>query len=225
MGTLSGRASSGQREERDARDAAEKEANNKWPEPRERCSRRTCGVSLTPRQARFVAEYLIDLNATQAAIRAGYAAKNARITASQLLTKPNIQAATARGAKRKLTKAEVKADHVLAQIRDIAFGDVRTLFNSDGSLKPLHDLSDDAAALIASFEVDGVSTKKVRIMDRLRALELLAKYLNLLTERVHVSKDVDFIAMVQRVREKFAAGETVGEDDLLNGGVGGGKTH
>ena len=62
-------------------------------------------------------------------------------------------------------------------------------------------------------------------MDRLRALELLAKYLNLLTEHVHVSNDADFIAMVQRVREKFAAGETVSEDDLLNGDVGGGKTH
>ncbi len=50
-------------------------------------------MSLTPKQARFVEEYLIDLNATQAAIRAGYSAKTARAMGCENLTKPDIQAA------------------------------------------------------------------------------------------------------------------------------------
>ena len=158
--------------------------------------------TLTPRQARFVAEYLVDLNATQAAVRAGYSQKTANRIASHLLTKVDIRDAVARGATRKLAKADVKADHVLAQIRDIAFGDVRTLFDSDGTLKPLHELSDDAAALIASFEVDGSSTKKVRIMDRLRALELLAKNFGLLTEHIDVSIVSDRDRMLEAGRQR-----------------------
>ena len=160
--------------------------------------------TLTPRQARFVAEYLVDLNATQAAIPAGYSQKTANRIASHLLTKVDIRNAVARGATRKLAKADVKADHVLAQIRDIAFGDVRTLFERDGTLKPLHELSDDAAALIASFEVDGSSTKKVRIMDRLRALELLAKNFGLLTEHLDVRVVSDRDRMLEAGRQRNA---------------------
>jgi phage terminase small subunit len=140
--------------------------------------------NLTLKRRRFVAKYLVDLNATQAAIRAGYSQKTANRIASELLSKPDIREAVAAGADRKLRKAEIKADQVLAQIRDIAFGDIRTLFGEDGTLIPLQNLSDEAAALIASFEVEGMSTKRVRIMDRLRALELLAKNLGLLKDQV-----------------------------------------
>lgn len=54
---------------------------------------------LRPRQHRFVAEYMLDLNATQAALRAGYSPRSARVTASRMLTKANIQDATAFGAR------------------------------------------------------------------------------------------------------------------------------
>ena len=151
-----------------------------------------------------MAEYLVDLNATQAAVRAGYSQKTANRIASHLLTKVDIRDAVVRGATRKLAKADVKADHVLAQIRDIAFGDVRTLFERDGTLKPLHELSDDAAALIASFEVDGSSTKKVRIMDRLRALELLAKNFGLLTEHIDLSVVSERDQMLEAGRQRNA---------------------
>ena len=93
---------------------------------------------------------------------------------------------------------------MLAQIRDIAFGDVRTLFKSDGTLKPLQDLSDEAVALIASFEVDGVSTKKVRIMDRLRALELLAKNLGLLKDQLHLTIGDEIEKRLEAGRQRAA---------------------
>ena len=148
---------------------------------------------MTLKQLRFVHEYLIDLNATQAAIRAGYSRRTANEQASRLLAKVSIQAEVQRLARQQQETAELTAEKVLQALMRIGF---------------------------AQF-----ATEDIKPSDSLRALELLAKYLNLLTERVHVSNDADFVAMVQRVREKFAAGETVSEDDLLNGDVGGGKTH
>ena len=69
---------------------------------------------LTPRQARFVAEYVKDLNATQAAIRAGYAAKHADTQAYQLLQKTWVQEAVAAAARRHMARAEITAQDVIA---------------------------------------------------------------------------------------------------------------
>lgn len=91
--------------------------------------------NLTPRQQRFVSEYLIDLNATQAAIRAGYSEKTARQVASENLTKPNIAEAIAEARSRLAQKAEWSAvDRLL-------------------SLKAIHDASmeDDRRTAIAAI--------------------------------------------------------------------------
>lgn len=70
-------------------------------------------MALTAKQRRFVAEYLIDLNATQAAIRAGYSQKTARSVGSENLTKPDIAAAIAKGARKQAEKADISAQDVL----------------------------------------------------------------------------------------------------------------
>jgi hypothetical protein len=91
-------------------------------------SRRKPG-SGTARQARFVAEYLIDLNATQAAIRAGYSKQTARQQASDLLSKPDIATAIVAGKAKQLGKANLTAVSVLEELRRLAFSDVRRLFD------------------------------------------------------------------------------------------------
>src|SRR5262245_5366904 len=108
---------------------------------------------LTPKQERFVAEYLVDLNATQAAIRAGYSAQTANRIASENLSKPDIAEAIAKGKARQLEKAELTAVQTLEAIRRQVCGDVRRLFDAQGQLKPITELSADDAALIAGFEV------------------------------------------------------------------------
>jgi len=70
-------------------------------------------MALTAKQRRFVEEYLIDLNATQAAIRAGYAAKTANREGSRLLSKVDIAEAVAAGAQKRVQKAEISAQDVL----------------------------------------------------------------------------------------------------------------
>lgn len=82
---------------------------------------------LTPKESRFVDEYLVDLNATQAAIRAGYSARTARSIASENLTKPNIQAAIAEGRKQQQERTHVTADRVLAEAWNILTADPREL--------------------------------------------------------------------------------------------------
>lgn len=82
---------------------------------------------LTPKQARFVDEFLIDLNATQAAIRAGYAPSNARHHAARMLTKANIQAKIASSMAARSQRTEIAQDDVLRALHHLAFGDVRDL--------------------------------------------------------------------------------------------------
>lgn len=78
---------------------------------------------LNYRQRRFVSEYATSLNGTQAVIAAGYSKKTARVTASQLLTKPNIKAAVEKLQAKRLQRIEVTADAVLQKMAQLAFGD------------------------------------------------------------------------------------------------------
>lgn len=75
---------------------------------------------MTPKQAAFVREYLVDLNATQAAIRAGYSPKTAKVQGSRLLTKADVAAAVETGRAQRAERVEVKADDVLRDITRIA---------------------------------------------------------------------------------------------------------
>lgn len=101
--------------------------------------------SLAPKQERFVAEYLVDLNATQAAIRAGYSAKTAYSAGQRLLKHVEIQKRVSAGKGKQLAKAEITAERVIAEIARLCLSDVRKLFNDDGSLKKPKDWDDDTA--------------------------------------------------------------------------------
>lgn len=151
-------------------------------------------AELTPKQRQFVAEYLIDLNATQAAMRAGYSAKTANEQASRLLANASVAQAVADGQAKRLQKAELTAERVLEEMRRLAFSDVRALFDAEGNLKPLHQLTVEESACISSLEViiknaqagDGKTdtVHKIRVWDKTRTLEMLAKHFGLLVEQV-----------------------------------------
>ena len=152
---------------------------------------------LNPKQERFVAEYLVDLNAAKAAIRAGYSAKTAESAGPRLLR--NVQIANAISARKskQLERADLSAIRVLEEYRRLAFADPRALFDVDGNLKPIQDMDAETAATIASFEVikknaaagDGVidTVHKIRTVDKTKALDSLAKHFGLLVERMEHS--------------------------------------
>jgi phage terminase small subunit len=154
---------------------------------------------LTPKQARFVQEYLIDLNATQAAIRAGYSAKTAEWQGPQLLGKTHVAQAIQEGMKRRSERTEITQDRVLKEVARLAFLDIRKAFNTDGSLKPLHELDDDTAAAIAGMDVieigggeDSLSAlKKIKLSDKKGALELLMRHMGMLNDKVKLQGDAE----------------------------------
>lgn len=146
-------------------------------------------TNLTAKQAAFCREYLTDLNATAAAVRAGYSEKTARQAGSQNLSKPAIQAEVARLTGDRNRRVELTADDVLQELRRIAFADVGELFDG-GKLRPLAEIPEGARRAISSLETtetkSGIVTK-IRLSDKIRALELAGKHLRLFTPRIEVS--------------------------------------
>lgn len=158
------------------------------------------GTKLSPKQQRFVDEYLIDLNATKAAIRAGYSVKAARSIGNENLTKPDIAAAIAQAQGKRAQRTGITQDRVLQELARIAFFDIRTLYNEDGTLKKPSELNDDAAAVLAGIDVvemqggakieeDGeimsipMYTKKARVFDKGAALSLAMRHLGMLGDK------------------------------------------
>ena len=107
---------------------------------------------LTPKQKRFVAEYLTDLNATQAAIRAGYPPSSANEMACHLLAKSNIEEIVAAGIARRNARVEVTQDRVIAELARIGFADTRDLYHEDGTPKAPNELDPHTAAAVSSVE-------------------------------------------------------------------------
>ncbi|KXB29266.1 hypothetical protein AT959_14925 [Dechloromonas denitrificans] len=108
---------------------------------------------MTPKQAAFIQQYLVDKNATQAAIRAGYSAKTASSAGERLLRNVEVCEAIERGMSDLAGRLGITAERVLLERSRLAFFDVRKLFRDDGGPKPINELDDDTAAAIAGLEV------------------------------------------------------------------------
>jgi phage terminase small subunit len=143
-------------------------------------------VGLTARQRLFVAEYLIDRNATQAAIRAGYSGASA----SRVLSRNKVSAAVEAGLRALSRRADVTAERVLQEYARLGFGNPRQVmtWGADGvALKDSSDLTDDDAAMIAEVISTTTSTGgtiRLKMHDKKGALDAMAKHLRLFTEGV-----------------------------------------
>jgi len=135
---------------------------------------------LTPKQSAFTAEYLVDRNATQAAIRAGYSEKTAQRIGFENLTKPVIAKVIEQAIKIQSERTKVTADKVIAEYAKIAFADVRSFIDPGGKTKSIHDLSKDDSAAIKDFERTADGSTKIKLHDKLKSLDSLAKHLGLL---------------------------------------------
>ena len=146
-------------------------------------------IRLTPKQERFCAEYIIDLNATQAAIRAGYSKKTARQIGAQNLSKLNIQQRIAEKQKKAFAKAEIEAVDVLRELRALGFSNITNYlsFGPDGvTLFDSDNLTEEQGAAIkeVSEYVSRRGTKKIKfkLHGKVHSLELLGKHLKLFTD-------------------------------------------
>lgn len=177
--------------------AAKKAPAKKAPEKRER-QRGARVDGLLPKQAAFVAEYLIDGNATKAAIRAGYSKKTAHVIGQENLKKPVIasllaqkQSVIAARQDERLAAMELTEERVMRETARLAFFDPRKMFAADGRPISIHELDSDTAACIVGLDVleeysgsgqDRVlvgHVKKYKIADKNSALERAAKILGM----------------------------------------------
>lgn len=175
-------------------------------------------MALTSKQDRFVQEYLVDLNATQAAIRAGYSKKTAAAIGAENLTKPKIAEAVQNAMAERAKRTEITADKVLQELAKIGFADIRKLFTPGGSLLPVSDLDDDAAACLSSIEITTRKVRggdddeleevsKVKLWDKRAALVDLGRHLKLFTDKVEHGTDPALTEAITRAMSPKQAAE------------------
>ena len=187
-------------------------------------------MALTAKQRRFVDEYLVDLNATQAAIRAGYSAKTAEQQGFQLLKKTSVAAAIFEAKADRSERTKVDADWVLSRLADEADADIADLYNEDGSLKPVHEWPLIwRKGLVAGLDVEEIKAegqtigivRKVKLSDRIKRVELIGKHVEVQAFRDQVGltgKDggpIEVTDARERIAgriAKLAAGSRQGSD-------------
>lgn len=108
---------------------------------------------LSEKHQRFIEEYLVDLNATQAAIRAGYSEKTAYAQGSALLKHIEVKKSIAKAKRERAERMAISQDRVLLELARIAYFDIRKTVDASGAPIPIQDLDADTAAAIAGIEV------------------------------------------------------------------------
>lgn len=167
---------------------------------------------LTAKQRAFVREYLIDLNATQAAIRAGYSEKTAAQVGAENLRKPDVASAIEAAMKIRADRTDITADRVLKELAKIGFADIRKAIrwhshlineedNPDGGdvavIKTIvtnqveiiasEDIDDDTAAAISEISQNTTGGIKLKLHDKRAALVDIGKHLGMFTDKVEVT--------------------------------------
>lgn len=171
---------------------------------------------MTESQKRFCDEYLIDLNATRA-YKVAYPKTKKEETinsaSSRMLRNVKVQEYISEKIKEREKRTEVTQDMVIRELSRIAFLDIRKLYNESGGLKNIQDIDDETIKAISSLETleeyDGYgedkeqigNTQKVKLLDKLKALELLGKHLGMFSDINVNMKNAVQVELVDDVNE------------------------
>lgn len=173
--------------------------------------------NLTDKQQRFVQEYIIDWNATQACIRAGYSKKNADRIGPELLTHPKVSEEIKKHSKKISAKAEIDAVWVLKRNAEMLEADIADIIDDDGSYKPIKEWPKIWRQMLQGVDIkevfDGFGKErqkvgevvKIKFIDRLKALELIGKHVNVQAFSDNVTVEVvDKSSILEAARERAA---------------------
>ena len=173
-------------------------------------------MDLTPKQEIFIAEYLVDLNATRAAISAGYSAKTADTQGARLLVNVKVAAEIAKQQGKRLAKLEITAERVLNELALMGFANMLDYISigKDGQADiDLSALTREQAASIQEITVDTtggagdgerrlVLRNKFKLGDKRGSLELLGRHLKLFTDKLELSGNVNLADTVAAARKR-----------------------
>lgn len=175
--------------------------------------------ALTDKQEQFCLEYLTDLNATQAAIRAGYSENTANEQGSRMLAKVNVQKRIAELQAERAERLQIQQDDILRELASIAFASpahYMDVVQVDGTsrilVKPTAEWTEQQKAAVTSIKntPNGV---EIRLSDKVKALELLGKHLGMFNR-----KELD-VAVTQSAMDKdaiFKEGYSKGQQELFS---------
>lgn len=150
-------------------------------------------------RALFVDEFMIDRNATQAALRCGYSPKTAMSQGGRLLRDVAILAEINKRGAEQSRRLQITSDRIMLEYERLALLDPIDLFNADGTMKALKDIPEDARRAIGALEIRelsdietpggtiAVQLRKVKLVDKKGALDSLAKIMGLMKDKVEVS--------------------------------------
>ena len=145
---------------------------------------------MTGKQKRFIEEYLVDLNATRAAIRAGYSPDTAKDIGCENLKKPMIRCHIALAMAERSRRTGVNADRVVMELAKIAFVNANDVIDPDTATVRSDALPEDTAAIqsvkVKTFGEDGLE-REIKMADKLKALELLGRHLGMFKDKVELS--------------------------------------
>lgn len=151
-------------------------------------------MALTQKQKLFIDEYLIDLNATQAAIRAGYSPNNADKIGSELLGKTRVSDAIKTAMAERSKRIGVNADRVVQELAKIAFVNATKVMDPKTAMVREDALPEDTAAIqsvkVKTFGEDGLE-REIKMADKLKALELLGRHLGMFKDKMELSGGLD----------------------------------
>lgn len=160
---------------------------------------------LTEKQKLFVAEYLVDLNATKAAVRAGYTEKTARIHSSKMLANANIQQLISESLRKRTDKLEITSERILSELAYMGFSNMLDYIGTTefgDAYVDLSSLTREQAKAIQEITVEAytegrgedareIKRTKFKLADKRGSLELLGKHLKLFTDRHEHHLDLD----------------------------------
>lgn len=186
--------------------------------------------TLTNRQADFVREYIVDLNATQAAIRAGYSEKTAQEQSSRLLSNVIIQQAVSKARNQRVAATNIDAAYVLTRLAEIDAMDVLDILADDMTFKPLHEWPKvwrqtlSGVDIAEMFEGGGERRemvgllKKIKWPDKVKNLEMLGKHIGVQAfsekRQIEVTGLAEIVAAVAGV--SLAVAQDGGDDGEVN---------
>lgn len=152
-------------------------------------------MALTEKQKRFIEEYLIDLNATQAAIRAGYSPDSARQSGSDNMNNPYIRTRIDKALAERSKRTGVNADRIIEELAKIAFLNPTDLIDVNNATLKANVVPEDTA-VIQSVKVKTIPTRngegverEIKVADKIKALELLGKHVGMFRDKVDVTID------------------------------------
>ena len=158
-------------------------------------------MALNEKRARFIKEFLVDLNASQAAVRAGYSPKTARQQGSRLLSDADIQEAVAAAQKARSERTKITADRVVRELALIAFADLGTVmqWGPEGiSLKNSASLTPEQSAIVSEVVQtrDGI---RVKLHNKLDALGKLGQHLGIFKPEAQSSAEDPIAELLRQI--------------------------